>query len=172
MPDTKVSGLTAAASFLTTHEIPVNEAGTSKKVTGAQVLAATSQGTLGYVQVTANQTPITTLVDLTSLTLTITYLATRRIRITGITNWSTTVNADSVQVTIVDTAGPTVLATANVGLVSTGQVFFGYVTAVIVPGAGAKTIKLQAARVVGSGSETMGASATQPAFLLIEDIGV
>ena len=172
MADTKVSGLTAAASFLTTHELPVNEAGTSKKVTGAQILAATSQGTLGYVAVTANQSGITTLVDLTSLTLTITFLATRRIRITGITQWSGTVGADSVQVTIVDTSGPTVINLSNTGIVTTGQVYPGYVTAVVVPGAGARTYKLQAARVVGSGSETLNASATGPCFLLIEDIGV
>ena len=39
MADTKVSGLVAAAAALTTHELPVNEAGTSKKVTGSQLRA-------------------------------------------------------------------------------------------------------------------------------------
>lgn len=38
MADTKTSALTAASAALTTHEYPVNEAGTSKKVTGAQVV--------------------------------------------------------------------------------------------------------------------------------------
>ena len=37
MADTKISGLTAAASFIMTDELPVNESGTSKKVTGAQI---------------------------------------------------------------------------------------------------------------------------------------
>ena len=37
MADTKVSALTAAAAALTTHEIPVNESGASKKVTVAQI---------------------------------------------------------------------------------------------------------------------------------------
>ena len=37
MSDTKVSALTAAAAFLLADEIPVNEAGTSKKVTGTQM---------------------------------------------------------------------------------------------------------------------------------------
>jgi hypothetical protein len=40
MADTKVSGLAAVAAFLSTHELPVNEAGTSKKVTGAQIASA------------------------------------------------------------------------------------------------------------------------------------
>lgn len=171
MPDTKVSGLAGAAAFLTTHELPVNEGGTSKKVTGAQIVALAAQGTLGYIQVTANQTPITALVDLTSLTLTKTFLAGRRYRISGVTSWSGTIAADSVQVTIVDTVGPTTLNLTNTNITSTGQVFPNYVSAIIVPGGVAKTYKLQAARVVGSGTETMGASATQPAFLLIEDIG-
>lgn len=40
MADTKVSALTAAASFLLADEIPVNEAGTSKKATGTQIQAS------------------------------------------------------------------------------------------------------------------------------------
>lgn len=44
MADTKVSALTAAASALDTHEIPVNEAGTSKKVTRAQLFTAPTFG--------------------------------------------------------------------------------------------------------------------------------
>jgi hypothetical protein len=46
--DTKISALTAAASFLLADELPVNEAGTSKKVTGLQmqtVLALNNQNT-------------------------------------------------------------------------------------------------------------------------------
>lgn len=38
MPDTKISALTAAASFLLADEIPVNEAGATKKVTGTGVI--------------------------------------------------------------------------------------------------------------------------------------
>src|SRR5690348_10547010 len=37
MADTKISALTAAATALSTHEYAVNEGGTSKKVTGAQL---------------------------------------------------------------------------------------------------------------------------------------
>lgn len=37
MSDTKTSALSAAAGALSTHELPVNEGGASKKVTGAQL---------------------------------------------------------------------------------------------------------------------------------------
>ncbi len=40
MADTKVSALTAATNALTADELPINEAGTSKKLTVMQVLAA------------------------------------------------------------------------------------------------------------------------------------
>lgn len=39
MADTKVSGLAAVASFLVAQEFPVNDAGTSKKITGTQIRA-------------------------------------------------------------------------------------------------------------------------------------
>src|SRR6266852_9533064 len=84
MADTKVSGLPAVAAALTTHEIPVNESGTSKKVTVAQIMALLPQGKLALQTVTANQTGITALVDLTGLTactITAAQANGRRIRI-------------------------------------------------------------------------------------------
>jgi hypothetical protein len=41
MADTKISALTAAASALAADELPVNEAGTTKKVTLTQIMALT-----------------------------------------------------------------------------------------------------------------------------------
>jgi hypothetical protein len=45
MADTKISGLPAAGSALTTDEVPVNEGGATKKVTVAQIIAAIGLGT-------------------------------------------------------------------------------------------------------------------------------
>src|SRR5690348_3494048 len=45
MADTKISALTAASGFFGTDELPVNESGSSKKVTGAQILAYTEPAT-------------------------------------------------------------------------------------------------------------------------------
>jgi hypothetical protein len=174
MADTKVSGLTAAASFLTTHEIPVNEAGTSKKVTGAQVLAVVAQGTAGsayYAQVVATQGTYTAATDLTSLTVTITAPAGRRFLITATAPFSSSVATDAAQLNIQE--GATVLGVAtlnNVG--ATGTVSSTCVSmAVITPTAGAHTYKLVSQRTAGTGNITMAASALAIAFILIEDIG-
>src|SRR2546430_553535 len=94
----KISGLSAVTAFASTQELGVNDSGTSKKITGAQLIAAVAQGTGqpsgGYVAVTANQGSITTEADLTSLTLTLTTVAGRRYKITGVTMPSSTQAAD------------------------------------------------------------------------------
>src|SRR5437773_562988 len=102
---TKYSGLTAAASLLTTHEWGVNEAGVSKKVTGLQVINAGAPGTgqfgsAAYAQVTANQGTFTALTDLTSLTVTVTIGAGRRIKITGYAGLGSSVANDYMQILI------------------------------------------------------------------------
>jgi hypothetical protein len=55
MADTKISALTAATSFLDADEFPINEAGTSKKVTGT-LLNAWVGGMLGNQSI-ADQAP-------------------------------------------------------------------------------------------------------------------
>lgn len=175
MADTKVSGLTGAASLLSTHEFPVNEAGTSKKVTGAQITAAVAKGTTGsayYVAVTANQTPVTTVwTDLTSLTLTISAAVAngRRFRITAQVNLASTVVNDisalavfegATQLTQANCSSPV----ANAGVPATAIV-------ILTPSNASHTYKLSAGRASGTGVITMQASATIPAFMLIEDIG-
>lgn len=173
MADTKVSGLTAVAAALTTHEIPVNEAGTSKKVTIAQILALGAQGALsgGYAQITANQAGITTAVDITGLTVTVTVLAGRRIQLTCYMNLIDTNATDSIAVFLME--GATQLAVCGVNApVNIGQSALGNVMCVLTPSAAAHTYKVQVSRTAGAGSVTVSASATNPAFLLAEDIGV
>ncbi len=129
-------------------------------------------GTLGYVQVTANQTTITTEVDLTSLTLTTTFTANRRIKITGACHLQSTVGTDEGALHITD-ATPTVIQVANTGDPGNvvGNPGHAYCSAKVTPAAGSKLYKLRALRANGTGTFTMVASATTPAFILIEDIG-
>src|SRR5712664_756362 len=99
MADTKISGLSAVTAFATTQEWGVNDSGTSKKISGAQLIAAVGQGTgqfaaAAYVQVTADQGTFTAITDLTSLTVTVTVGAGRRIRITCLFALSSSVAAD------------------------------------------------------------------------------
>jgi hypothetical protein len=55
MADTKVSALTAASAALLTHEFPVNEGGTSRKVTGDQVVALAASAANPAIASTASQ---------------------------------------------------------------------------------------------------------------------
>ncbi len=162
---TKISGYAAAASFLITDELPVNESGTTKKVTGAQILAKTAQGTTGwYAQISANFGTFTAQVDVTGLTITQTTLAGRRYRLTGWCAQATSTTAtDSIIMELME--GATQLAQQNV-LQGSGI----YVSAIILPTAAAHTYKVQISR-SGAGNGTLQAAVTYPAYILLEDIG-
>lgn len=174
MADSKISGLVQVAAFLGTHEYIVNEAGTSKKITGAQIITASAQGTAqfgaaAYAQVTANQGTFTGLTDLTGLAVTVTPGAGRRIKITACCLLSSTVSGDAGGLTIAE--GATQLQTAQLYLPSNYALTL-IAIAILSPSAVAHTYKLQGQRLAGSGLITMSANATEPAFILVEDIGV
>lgn len=125
-------------------------------------------GWIGYVEATANQTTITTEADLTSLSVTVTAGTTRRLRLTGKVNFTSTVANDGAKLRIKESS--TVLNAAdNATPTGAGGVFI-FASAVITPSAGSHTYKLTLAR-TGTGTLTMNASATEAAYLLIEDIG-
>lgn len=148
---------------------------TSRTFASGAVLTAAqqndlAQGTLGYAQVTANQAGITTAVDLTGLTITFTVVAGRRLRISAQINMFSSVTSDRVDLTILQDGAQIQDFTQ---LQQTGNVNQSISSSIIVqPGAGSHTYKLQLARVTGTGSVTMAASATLPAFIHAEDIGV
>lgn len=127
--------------------------------------------TLGYAQVTANQAAITTPVDLSGLSVTVTVpTGGARIRITGfVGSWSAGENADKFTLSINE--GATQLAAnANQNVTSTLSTGLPPVFAVFVATAGSHTYKLRAAANGTSPSLTMEASATLPAFILVENI--
>jgi hypothetical protein len=122
-------------------------------------------GWIGYAEVTANQGSITAEVDLTSLTVTVTVNTTRRIKITGrcyMQNTGTAggdilkIHEDGVQIMEAGLPGHT---TAHVL----------HAEAVRTPSAGSHTYKLRGQATAGTA--TMVASATIPAFILVEDMG-
>ena len=110
----------------------------------------------------------TTTVDLTELTVTFTAIAGRQYKITGhVWIWSTTAGTPAfVALSITDGAD------AGVGLtyshVASGFAATTHVEAVVTPGAGSVTYKLRAS--TNSGTVTMSATSTAPAFILVEDI--
>lgn len=125
-------------------------------------------GVIGYASVTANQSGITTATDLTGLTTgAITLPGNRRYSLSFECYINSTVNGDIALITIQE--GATVLQSvygiSNIGANSiSGSV-------IITPTGGAHTYKLTMVRIAGTGSHTMYASTTAPAFILLQDLG-
>ena len=155
---------------------------TSATVTSTQIATngvsaanlATSAITLGYAQITSNSAPTasTSAVQITGLTVTVTIPAGgRRIKITGYTSSLSNNTAAYNILTIWDgTVGSgTQLGQANSGAGAAASSNMSCMCVVIVtPSAGSKTYNLGYSTT--SGSTTVGATATGPAFILVEAI--
>lgn len=122
---------------------------------------------LGYAEVTANQAGITTEVDLTGLTVTVTVPAGRRIKITGhVGYFNDTVNGGFL---LNIKEGATVLNRFISYETQASNGVTNHAEAVILPTAGTHTYKLTGTRAV-VGTVTVEAAATIPSFILVEDI--
>lgn len=128
-------------------------------------LAKLPGGWIGDASVTANQTGITAITDLTGLTVTVTVGTGRRIEVEG---WfqASQVTASGA-ITFVIAEGATLLQTAqlNFGVGLTPM----YIKCTLTPTSGAHTYKLQAA--TSAGTLSLLASATQPAQIVVKDLG-
>lgn len=125
-------------------------------------------GWLGYEQVTSSQSSITTITDLTGLSVTVTVPASRRIRVTGSAFLSRTV-ADGATSLLIRESSTTL---KNAGYLTTGAQFGAEEGSVVLtPSAGSHTYKLSLEQDSGTGSSGIIAAATTPAFILVEDLG-
>jgi hypothetical protein len=133
-------------------------------------------GVLGYAQRVANHVGfITTEVDLTDLSVTVTVPAGRRIRVSAEARFFSSVNHDIVELDISEPLVSYVRkaqvvchwdgATAGAGNITIAT------SVILTPTAASHTYKLSAKRASGTGNVTMVASADSPAFILVEDIG-
>lgn len=152
--------------------IPLTGLDTSVGTIPQTAVPDTAWGTLGYAQVTANQTITAsgTETDLTGLTATVTVGTGRRIRISGQGILSRTV-ADGV------TLGRFKESTTALGRWAqhspSANTEFGHShgAVILTPSAGSHTYKLTLQRFSGTGNVTLNADSTSPAFILCEDIG-
>jgi hypothetical protein len=129
-------------------------------------------GQLGYAQETANQTISSASEDdLKSLSVTVTVAANRRIRISHYEpQASHTVLNDVFDLRIKE--GSTPLQVRRIMTPGAGDVSgAGFQQIVLTPSAGPHTYKVVGIRVSGSGNEVLSRASTQPASLLVEDIG-
>jgi hypothetical protein len=127
-------------------------------------------GTKAYSSVTANQTGITSVTDLTGLLVTWTAVAGRRYKVT-VTGEITATVGDGAYVVALTTSSNTDLKRAADACLTTSSRTFT-LTYVEVPGAGSVTRKARLSKAGGTGTVGLSASSTNPAFILVEDIGV
>lgn len=125
-------------------------------------------GWIGYAEVTANQASLEAGVDLTSLTVAVTVGTSRRIRITAYAALQGSVDGNLARLDIKESA--TILGSAQGSLTTSGNVAF-HPAIVLTPSSGAHTYKLTATRSAGVGTLSLNASATNIAYILVEDIG-
>jgi len=141
---------------------------TVEDITPTPAAASTApSSTLAYAEVTTNQTGITTLVDLTNLTANVTVAAGRRIRIAGHCLMSRSV-ADGTNTLFIKEGG-TQITQVDESTYGTDAGTMD-ISAIISPSAGSHTYKLQMQRTTGTGTASMLASSTYPAYILVEDI--
>jgi len=137
-------------------------------VTTAKLAAAVPLGTVAYAQATAIQTGISVAVDLTSLTVTFTAVAGRRYRITGFGLIAQKTGTGVATMTITNSANAQQAAAQSRLIVDETQTATPMF--VVVPGAGSITYKLRLT--TNANTCDLNATATNPAFILAEDIGV
>ncbi len=169
---TNVHGITDTAVLETVSGSQAKVDTHSADTTNVHGITDTSKlplGTLGYAQVTANQSGITTEVDLTGLSVTVTVGTSRRIKITAQVNLYSTVAEDTGEVAIKE--GATCFNVGEQPRLSTTNTATKQCSAVITPTAGAHTYKLTCLRTAGTGGVISYASTNRPAFILVEDIG-
>lgn len=126
-------------------------------------------GQLGYAQITANSSTFTTIVDITGLSVNVTVGTGRRIKITWRGDILRSV-ADGTSIAYIYD-GVTELTRAQ-GFARVAGESFNTTTAIILtPVAGAHTYNIKGQTASGTGNSQIVGSATNPAFILVEDIG-
>jgi len=141
---------------------------TAGEVLTAVNLEKMAGGWIGYEQVITNQGPFGPAdTDLTGLSVAVTVGAGRRIRVSCLVTLAVGLAAGRLHLNINE--GATVLQHSE-----EDQGLNGYTTvelsAVLTPTAGVHTYKLQAGASTGT-TATLSASATGPAYILVEDLG-
>lgn len=167
--------LPTVASFANANHDHTNSAGGGAIGTGAVSAAAlaTNAIALGYAQITANfSTASTTVVQVTGLTTTVTIPAGgRKVKITAFTAalYNSTA-ANATQMTIWDgVVGSGTQLSRTTGIEGGSSSSGGIAVAIVTPAAGSKTYNVGLIAVT-SGTATVEAAATYPAFILVEVI--
>jgi len=127
-------------------------------------------GLMGFAENTSlAQTGVTTVADITGLTVTFTGIAGRRYRVDGFLLLQSTVSADTVNLLIRNGAG-TSLQQAIYALPSNASAYMCAVS-LVMAATGSTTVKLSFQRQAGTGTMTANGGSTFPAQIVVTDIG-
>jgi hypothetical protein len=136
-----------------------------------EVAGAVPLGVVAYAEVVANQTPITTVVDVTGCSVTFTAVTGRCYKVTGSLFPQSSVAADVIRMQITDAANA-IKQLADVSVAAANapvSLQRSWVTTTL---SGSTTLKLRLGRQVGTGTVLNAAAGVWPSFILVEDMGV
>lgn len=125
---------------------------------------------MAHASKTANEN-FTVLADVTGLSVTFTAIAGRLYRVEAIAQFTSTVANDACSLYLTDGANNTLQTSNAVGL-PTANSLQAYCLLLASPGAGSVTYKARVQRTTGTGTVTLVAAATYPAYISVVDIGV
>ena len=128
------------------------------------------RGVVGFAEnTTLAQTGVTTIVDITGLTVTFTGVAGRRYRVDGSLLLQSTVNGDTVNLIIRNSAGTFL----NQGIypLPSNAVANMCAVSLVTTATGSTTFKLSFQRQAGTGTMTANGGGTFPAQIVVTDIG-
>jgi hypothetical protein len=136
----------------------------------ARLVTLDNQGLVVRASKTANQTTITTIVDVSGLSVTFTATASRLYKIEAQGLMFSSAADNLCQLTIADSANAVVATAATMSRSTTLGTTIratGFLSGI----SGSVTYKVRAARLSGAGNLTFVASATSPGLLWVEDVG-
>lgn len=128
------------------------------------------RGVVATATKTSGQGSITSVTDVTSLSVTFTAVTGRRYRLSFQGQVYSSVSGDTVQVQITDSTNA--VQNFGIALASSGYSMSIRIDAYVTPSAGSVTYKVRALRNTGSGTVGIDCGSTYPAFLVAEDVGV
>lgn len=138
---------------------------------GSAWVVVNAGGQLGYAEVTANQTGITSETDLTGLSVAVTVGANRRIKITGQGHVTPQTSVGTCVGRIKEGATNLGRWAGADGGTPIGNSSLEIGSAILTPSAGSHTYKLTLQKFTGGNTVDLTAATGLPAFILVEDIG-
>lgn len=174
IPNTLVAGTLGEADDLNDNFDAIESYVNSTLVATSDLTSTLAEYAKGYIthdELNADSATFTTIADITGFSVTFTGEASRRYRLTLHAHIESSVAGDYARLTI-STSGGTVIADGKRELPVINESQEITVVAIVQPGAGSVTYKVQGERLTGTGNVKIDASATSLAMLLVEDIGL